>query len=191
MVAFVTVVPPETATGPMKQQYEFIRESMGIDEYINLAKSWSLVPEVAQAWMNSQSVARRASGLTDLQYELMECRIMYLTKSRYVLVNHSVLLTRLSGWSHDQLKQNIQDPEHSSLDTRDKAILRFAGKVATQSHLTTQHDVDVLREHGFTDAEVIALVFLIGSLVLNGILPNALGSQLDEFSKGFRDLSDW
>ena len=57
--------------------------------------------------MTSQSVARRASGLDDIQYELMECRIMYLIKSRYVLVNHSVLLGRLSGWSYDEIMRSV------------------------------------------------------------------------------------
>ena len=57
--------------------------------------------------MTSQSVARRASGLDYIQYELMECRIMYLIKSRYVLVNHSVLLGRLSGWSYDEIMRSV------------------------------------------------------------------------------------
>ena len=190
-MAFVNVVPPEEATGRMKQQYEFIRESMGIDEYIKLAQSWSTAPEVAEAWMNSQSVARRASGLDDIQYELMECHIMYRMRSRYVLVNHAVLLARLTGWDHDELKGNVQDPEHSRLREKEKVLLNFAGKVATRSDRIAQQDVDAVKRQGFDDAQVVALVFLIGSLVLNGILPNALGPELDEFSREYRDLADW
>jgi alkylhydroperoxidase family enzyme len=116
---------------------------------------------------------------------------MYLTKSRYVLVNHASILQRISGWNDAELRCNIRDPEHSTLSACDKTLLRFAGKVATRSHETTQCDVDALKQHGFDDVQIVALVFLIGSLVQNGFLPNALGAELDEFSRVYRDLADW
>lgn len=190
-MSFVKVIEPGDAGERMQQQYDYVRESVGCNEYLNLTRAWSTAPEVAAAWMQSQAVSRRASGLSDVQYELMECRIMYLTKSRYVLVNHASILQRISGWDDAELRLNIREPENSALSARDKTLLRFAGKVATRSHETTQHDIDELKQHGFDDAQIVALVFLIGSLVQNGFLPNALGAGLDEFSRAYRDLADW
>jgi alkylhydroperoxidase family enzyme len=190
-MSFVKVIEPGDAGERMQQQYDYVREAVGSDTYLNLTRAWSTAPEVAEAWMQSQSVSRRVSGLSDVQYELMECRIMYLTKSRYVLVNHASILQRISGWDDVELRRNIRDPEHSTLPECDKTLLRFAGKVAMRSHETTQCDVDELKQHGFDDAQIVALVFLIGSLVQNGFLPNALGAELDEFSRAYRDIADW
>lgn len=190
-MSFVKIIPPDQAVTPMREQYEYVRSAVGSDDYLNLTRAWSTAPEVAAAWMQSQSVSRRASGLSDVQYELIECHIMYLTKSRYVLVNHAMLLQRISGWGDDELRCNIRDPENSTLSAGDKTLLHFAGKVATRSYETTQHDINALKEHGFDDAQIVALVFLIGSLVQNGFLPNALGAELDEFSCAYRDLADW
>jgi alkylhydroperoxidase family enzyme len=190
-MSFVKVIPPGSADVRMQQQYDYVRESVGSDDYLNLTRAWSTAPEVAEAWMHSQATSRRVSGLSDVQYELMECRIMYLTKSRYVLVNHAFILQRISGWDDDQLRRNIRDPENSSLEEKDKALLRFAARVALRSHETAQADIDELKTHGYADEQIVALVFLIGSLVQNGIVPNALGAELDGFSRRYRDLVDW
>lgn len=190
-MAFVKIVPPAEATGLMKTQYENTRSGMGVDEYARLLQAWSLQPEVAAAWLTAQRVAREATGLDPTEWEIMECRLMYVTRSRYVLVNHLFILARVSGFSHDQLKEYVQEWEGSGLSPRMKAVLAFADRLATESYRTARADVDALRANGFDDGQVVALVFAIGSLVQNGILSNGLGVELDEFSREYRDIADW
>lgn len=190
-MAFVATVPPDEAVGLMREQYERIRASMGVDEYALLLQAWSLQPEVAEAWLAAQAAARTRTGLAPTEWEIMECRLMYLAKSRYVLVNHLFILGRLTGLPHDTLKQYVQDWPGSDLGARMKAVLAFADRVATASHTVAREHLDALRQQGFTDAEIVALVFAIGSLLQNAVLPNALGAGLDEFSRGYRDIADW
>lgn len=190
-MTFVKTVPVEAASGLVKEQYDHIRQHTGASEVLHLVRSWSIQPEVAGAWQKSLRTAREASGLDNVLYELMECRIMYLLKCRYVLVNHCYLLARASNWEHDRIKQLVHAPETSDIGVRERAVLRFAGKAALRSHEITKADVDAIRAVGFTDEQYVALVFTISALVANAIFPNALGPELDEFSKAYRDIADW
>jgi alkylhydroperoxidase family enzyme len=168
-----------------------MRKGMRTEEYAHLAQSWSAAPGVAQAWMDSFVSAQRATGLDATTLELIECRLMLILKCQYVLCNHAVFLARASGWSHDEIKLNVQHPERSALTERDRTFLRFAEKAATSSELIAQDDIDGIRRLGLQDAQIVALIFVIGGLVQNAIFANALGPALDEFSKEFRDLRDW
>src|SRR5688572_10971157 len=103
-MSFVRIVPPDQATGPMKDQYESMRKFMGVSEYSKLLQCWSLQPAIAAAWFSSQLCAKAHTGLDDVLFELLECRVMYLMKSRYVLVNHAAFLAQISGYSYGQLK---------------------------------------------------------------------------------------
>lgn len=192
-MAFVSVVPAAQATGVLKEQYDGIAQHTGATGEANLlVESWSLQPEVAGAWMQSLRLAREASGLDPVTYELMECRIMYLFKCRYVLVNHCHLLARASGWDHDRIKRSVHDPQRQAdIDARQKAVLRFTDKSCLRSHEVAQADVDALRAAGFTDAQYVGLSFAISILISNAIFPNLLGPELNDFSRVYRDIADW
>jgi alkylhydroperoxidase family enzyme len=192
-MAFVKTHPPEKATGLMKDQYDNTRNALGMraDEYSKLLEAWSLQPEVAGGWLAWHAGARAKTGLTPIEYELVECRMMYLAKSRCVLVNHAALLAKISGFNMAQLKQVIHDPAGSNLNPRQKALIRFAEKITLRHHEMTRDDVDALRPHGCSDEQIVALVFMLGSLLLNAVLPTALGAELDPFSKDYYPLADW
>jgi len=192
-MAFTSVVPAAQAMGVLKEQYEGIAQHTGATSEANLlVESWSLQPGVAGAWMQSLRMAREASGLDPVGYELMECRIMYLFKCRYVLVNHCYLLARASGWDHDRIKRSVQNPEkQTDLDARQMALLRFTDKSCLRSHEIRQADVDAIRAAGFSDAQYVALAFAISILISNAIFPNLLGPELNEFSRAYRDVVDW
>src|ERR1700738_4250686 len=139
-MTFVNAIPPESATGLTRELYEMARAAMKkdgwVDGYIHLARAWSPAPEAAQAWITSLAAAGNATGLNPSERELLICRIMYRLKSQYVLSNHACFLQPMTGWSYDELKGNIQNPEKSSLSARLKTLLRFADKVIKESHLT-------------------------------------------------------
>lgn len=191
-MAFVRIVPASQATGLLKEQYENIAKHTGASEPNHLVECWSLQPEAAAAWSDSLRAARANAGLDTVLYELMECRIMYLLKCRYVLVNHCYLLARASDWAHERIRRSVQRPhEQADLDDRQKAVLRLADKACLRSHETTVADIEGLRAVGFDDAQVVALVFTISALISNAVFPNLLGPELNEFSREFRDIADW
>ncbi len=66
---FVGAVEPEAATGLLKEQYALVHRVLG--GHANLARAWSLQPEIADAWLKPSNVAREKSGLDIRQYEIL------------------------------------------------------------------------------------------------------------------------
>jgi alkylhydroperoxidase family enzyme len=193
-MANVKTVPVDTATGKVRAHYEKMRQTargFGADEYQHLIQTWSLQLDVAEAWLALSVIAKQNAGLDDRRYELILCRIVYLYRCRYVTVNHAKILAGVGGYSHDQVKRYIQDWSNSDLSVADKGLLAFAEKVARRSQEVTRADVQALLQHGFDEAQAVALIFLIGWLVTDAIVPNALGPETDIFSRDFADIADW
>jgi alkylhydroperoxidase family enzyme len=190
-MAFVPTIPIESASGLVKEHYAVMPRVTGVNEVGHLIEAWSLQPEVAEAWRKSLQTARQRAGLDEVLFELLECRIMYVLKCRYVLTNHSFLLAKVSGWDRERIKRYVRQPQTSDLGAREKALLAFGEKLAARSHQITQADVDAIRGLGFSDEQYVALVFTISALVANAIFPNALGPEPDGFSRDYRDVADW
>ena len=191
-MSFVSSISAQDATGLLKTHYDQIAAHVGRkDEPNNIIKGWSLQPEIAEAWIQWLRISQERSGLDRVTYECMECRIMYLLKCRFVLVNHCFILHNLSGWDHDKIKRVVHTPEGAGLDARQVAVIRFAEKTCLRSHEVGKADVQALLAHGFSEPQYVALVFTISALVSNAIYPNALGVELNEFSKAYRDIADW
>jgi uncharacterized peroxidase-related enzyme len=186
---FVETVEPDAATGLLKQQYDLVRSVLG--EHASLARAWSLQPEVAEAWLKLSNIAREKAGLDMRQYEILLTRVTYNCKCAYVTTNHAWLLWRQGGRSAEAVIDLIRDWRSAGLPAKEQAMLAFADKMCAASHKVVRTDVDGLRQGGFGEAEIVALIFLIGWLVTDAIVPNALGPEPDGFSAQFRRIADW
>lgn len=193
-MSFIKIVEPELATGAAKDLYESTRahaKRHGHDDYINLAKVWSPAGDCALAWAKSLGVSGAATGLDTTEREIVTCRLMYVLKSRYVLCGHALFLQAMTGWTLDRIKAVVHRPQESDLEPRLKEILRFGEKVVRASHTVVQDDIDRLRNAGLSDAQVAALVFYVGALMQNSVIPNALGAQLEGYAMPLASLADW
>jgi alkylhydroperoxidase family enzyme len=188
-------IPSDQATGRLKEFYDrmrtTIRGAIGRDfqgdQKLFLASSLQL--EVMESWLAHRQICVEQLGIEPREYELILMRVMYLHKGRYVAANHGVILARLAGYTREQIFQYTRDWENSDLNPRAKALLHFTDKVALRSHEVTRADVEAVLAVGLTEAQVVALIFAIGWLVSNAIVPNALlGRELDDFSSEFHDL---
>lgn len=185
---FVGSVPVEEADGFLKQQYEEISHLLGAGIVPNLALAWSLQPELAQAWIDLGRLARHKVGLDDLRYEILLTRITYNLKCAYVTMNHAWILRKLGGYTTQEVVDLIRDWRDKGLSDKEIAMLTLADIVCEGSHKVQAVDIDRLRQAGFAESQITALVFLIGWLVTDAVIPNALGPELDEFSHEFRSI---
>ncbi len=190
-MAWVKTVEPDQATGLLRGQYERTCKGLGVGEYPNLVKAWSLQPEVAQAWLDLGHLAQAKAGLDERQQELLLTRITYLLKCAYVTTNHAWILRKQGVYSTEEVISTIHDWRKSALGARDKAMLAFGDKMALRSHDIDQADTDSLRKVGFSEEQITALIFLIGWLVTDAIIPNGLGPEPDSYSKDMRRVVDW
>jgi alkylhydroperoxidase family enzyme len=129
--------------------------------------------------------------LTDEQYEILLTRITYNLRCAYVTTNHAWILHQQGRLERDTIIAMIHDWRSADLPPLESAVLAFADKMSLKSDQLSQPDTDALRAAGLSDARITALIFLIGWLVSDAVIPNALGAQLDEFSRDMREVIDW
>jgi uncharacterized peroxidase-related enzyme len=192
MELFVDVVSESDATGLAKEFYERIRN--GPDKQVPaLVRAWSLAPEVAQAWLAQRTAAFTASGLTERQYEMLLVRVTYNYRCAYVTRNHAWYFTQQGDYSADQVAQIAQNWRMSPvLSDADRALLEFADKLSLHSDEIAGDDFSPLRSVGFGDAQLVALVFLIGWLVTDAVVPNAFGlGDGDPWTESLQQVIDW
>ena len=87
------------------------------------------------------------------RYELATLAAARHLRSSYCMLQHSSVLLDMF-MSADELEAVAADHRDAGLDPVDVAVMDFAEKVAVDATGVTQEDVDGLRAHGLTDAEV-------------------------------------
>lgn len=113
----------------------------------------------------------KQSGVTKAEREMIVVVTSALNDSVYCVAHHSAILrlrTR-SSTSADQFATNYR---RAAVSPRERAMLDFAVRVATESHAIEEADFDRLREHGFSDEDIwdigaITAFFSYGSRMAN------------------------
>ncbi|MHB8328336.1 MAG: carboxymuconolactone decarboxylase family protein [Acidimicrobiales bacterium] len=191
MSVWVKTVDPTEATGRAKHFYETVR--LGPDGSIpKLVKAWSLQADVADTWLQNRDSATEGSGLDERQYEVLLTRVVYNFKCAYVTRNHAWILFQQGHYSKDEIIQIVHDWPNSVLDDQDKALLAFADKMCFRSHELQLEDIEALRHASFTDAQIVALSFLVGWLITDAVVPNAFGlGDGDDWTSEMQAVIDW
>ncbi len=181
-MAFINTIPIDQATGEVRAMYEQSQSKLG---YVaNYSKVFSHRPQVMAAW--SQLLASIRSHLDTRRYELITLAAARALRSSYCMLAHGAVL-RQQFYSSVQLKAIADDFTTTNLAPADIAMMRFAEKIVRDATAITQADVQSLREHGLTDAEVFdvaataaARCFFSKLLDAVGAEPDAAYSQLEE-----------
>lgn len=95
------------------------------------------------------------------------------------MVHHRRGLRRLL--KDDDLAAAIeQDYENAALDERRLALLRYAKKLTRTPGAMEQGDVELLRTHGLSDADILAVVQVVGYYAYVNRLADGLGVPLED-----------
>src|SRR5262249_27659472 len=87
----------------------------------------------------------------------------------------------------DELEAIARDFRHAGLSRAEVAMMAFAQKVTSQAHAITAADVEVLRQHGFSDAEIFDIVLTAAARCFFSNVVDAVGATPDE---AFRNLDE-
>lgn len=71
------------------------------------------------------------------------------------------------------------DPGGGSLPDLDRAVFRFAGKLARSACTVEQADIDALRSLGLSDTDVVDVVLAVAARAFFTTVLDGLGAQLD------------
>ncbi|MET3854519.1 carboxymuconolactone decarboxylase family protein [Rhizobium sp. OAE497] len=117
----------------------------------NMYRAFGHRPEVMEHWGALLSSIR--SHMTLRRYELVTLAAAKELKSSYCMLAHGSVLLR-EGFTNDGLAATADGGEKAPVDAGERAIMAFAAKVVRDATSITQQDVDALKKHGLSDAEI-------------------------------------
>jgi uncharacterized peroxidase-related enzyme len=172
-VAFIDTVPADQATGDVQRMYRAIQTRVG---YVpNYAKVFSHRPGVMDGWAALQKSIK--SNMDLRRFELVTLAAARALRSSYCSLAHGTVLSS-RFFSSEELTQ-IARSETSPLDDVERAIMAFAEKVARHADGITREDVQVLRKHGLTDAEIFDVAATAAARCFFSKTLDALGAEPD------------
>jgi uncharacterized peroxidase-related enzyme len=171
---FITPVPESESTDELADYYRTQRTAWGF--LPNYAGAFSTRPDVAQAWNLLNSTIR--DGMDRRRFELATIAAARALRSTYCTAAHSKFLRDVCG-DEESVRAIAADPSGAGLPAQDRAVYEFAAKVAADAASVVQSDVDRLREHGLSDADVADVVYAASARSFFTRVLDGLGAQLD------------
>jgi alkylhydroperoxidase family enzyme len=137
----------------------------------NMVRAFALRPGVLAAWQRlNESIKENADFR---RHELATLAAARRLRSSYCCLAHGKVLAE-QFYDFDTVPRL---PE--GLDDADRAVMAFAEKVVDDATAITQADVDELREHGLSDAQITDVVLAAAARCFFSKALDALGAQPD------------
>jgi uncharacterized peroxidase-related enzyme len=137
----------------------------------NLQRAFALRPDVFRAWQQLNGAIKESADLR--RYELATLAAARRLRSSYCCLAHGKVLAE-QFYDYETVPR-LPD----GLDDADRAIMAFAEKVVVDATAVTQADVDELRAHGLSDAEIVDVVLAATARCFFSKTLDALGVQPD------------
>ena len=151
-MAFIDTISASWVTGEAFAMYDRQQKHYG---YVpSYATVFSHRPEVMRRWGELLAAIKR--HMDRRRFELATFAAAHELKSTLCTLAHGKAL--LAFFSADDVVAMARGETPSSLSAAEAALMRFARAVARDASAVTADDVAVLKNHGYSDAEVFDIV---------------------------------
>jgi alkylhydroperoxidase family enzyme len=137
----------------------------------NMERVFALRPDVYRAWQGLNESIKATADFR--RHELATLAAARRLRSSYCCLAHGEVLAE-QFYDYETVSRL---PE--GLDDADRAVMAFAEKVVDDATSITQADVDELRAHGLTDAQIADVVLAAAARCFFSKTLDALGAQPD------------
>jgi uncharacterized peroxidase-related enzyme len=173
-MAFIKTIPVAEATGDAKKMYEENTEPSG--EVPNYVKLFSHRPAIYNAF--GQLGASIKPNMDLRRYELVTVATALELESSYCALAHGQILSdKILGVQQTALF--VRDFGQTDLTPAEKAMVAYVRKMTRRSSSVTQEDVDELKQHGFSDAEILDIAAACALRCFFSKLLDAVGAVPD------------
>ena len=180
-MSYLPTVPPEEATGEVKEMYDADLAQQG---YVaNYTRAFSVRPDVEKRWLALKDAI--TSDMDPRLYELATVAAATAIRSSYCSLVHGRILA--TTYYPAATVVSIAKDTGGALDAADTAVVQFARKVAQEADKITQDDVDQLRGVGFSDADVFNIILAAAARCFFSKVLDATCTQADAV---LRDMPD-
>lgn len=183
---FIDTTPPDASAGAVREMYERQQRSWGFVP--NYAKPFSHRPQVMTLWAELQRGLR--AHVDRRRFELVTFAAARALRSSYCTLAHGRAL--LEWFSTDEVRALAETGPAGAtcLTAAEQAMLSYAAKAAVSPNRVTAGDVEGLKAHGFSDAEIFDIAALATARAFFSGVVEALGGEADasflELEEGLR-----
>jgi uncharacterized peroxidase-related enzyme len=139
-------------------------------------KVFALVPEAYDAWVQLNAAIKQSMDLR--RYELVTLAAARRRRSSYCALAHGSVI-RDSFYDAGTLERIVSDHHDAGLDPVDVALMDFADKAAVDPTTITAEDVDALRKHGLTEADIFSVVLAVAARCFLTTVIDSAGAEPD------------
>jgi alkylhydroperoxidase family enzyme len=184
-VAYIETVPSPAGNEELRAMYE--RQEAHYGYLPNYAKVFCYRPEILGLWAQLQSGIKR--HMDRRRFELVTFADANELRSTLCSLAHGKLLTEFLTMEDVQAIARGEAPQ--SLSAAEAAMMVFGRKVARDASAVTADDVELLKQHGFTDAEIFDISATAAARAFWTKMLDSLGVEADAplraMSPEFRD----
>ena len=175
-MAFIRDISVEEATGKARELYESDLKTLG---YVaNYTKVFAHRPEAWAGWVGLNRAIR--STMDPRRYELVTLAAASQLRSSYCMLAHGAAVLRSRIFTNEQLERIARDYRQAGLDSAEVAMMTFAEKVTERAYSVSAEDVEALRRHGFSDAEILDIALTAAARCFFSKVLDAVGAAPDE-----------
>lgn len=147
----VATPDPATAEGHVAEKY---RDDLETDGFVfSHTRAMAVNPEAEQAFEALLGAIIPSIGLRT--YEIATLAAAASLKSPHCLLAHGRRALRIEALDEDEVVGIARGEADGVLPPADIAVLRFAAKVSTDAAAMTDADSQELREHGYSDRQIV------------------------------------
>ena len=180
-IARIRIVEPGEAEGFLKSVYEEIKEKRG--KIANIHKVFSLRPQAMKEhldlYLSIMYPRLKGPRLERAEREAIAVVVSSLNKCRYCIEHHKEALSHFIR-EREVVEALASDYKGAPVDSRLRAILRFAEKLTLEPWDVTERDVNDLRRLGLSDEEILDVVLVASYFNFINRVALALGVEFDE-----------
>jgi uncharacterized peroxidase-related enzyme len=173
-MTFIEPVPESDASEAVVQMRAAAEETFG--HVPNFVTAFSHRPDVYAAWRALNDAVKANMDLR--RYELATVAAARRLRSSYCMLAHGTILAD-KFLAPEAVAALAAGDGSAELDAVDVAVMELADKVAHDATSVTQADVDHLRAHGLSDAEILDVVAAAAARCFFSKALDAIGAQPD------------
>lgn len=180
-MARVALVDPGEATGRVKEVFDRVESYYRMVP--GLQKGLAHLPETTDAlWTLSLNTALEGTIREEMK-RVFFAVTAYEVECEYCTAAHMIALMG-KKWSREECVDLIEGKPSPRLSDKENAAVNFARVVARRPAAVTDDMVDVLRNIGWTDAEIVEIVASVALMRYTSTVASALDVPLEEAMEG-------
>jgi uncharacterized peroxidase-related enzyme len=172
-MSFITTIPDADINDDVRAMYD---RQAGFWGFVpNYAKVFCYRPEIMRLWAQLQAGIKQ--NVDKRRFELVTFAAATALRSTLCSLAHGKTLTQFLPAPDVMAIAKGDTP--AGLPAAEAEMLSFARQVATDASAVTRDDVERLKQHGFTDAEIFDIAAIAGARAFWTKLVEALGVEAE------------